>query len=237
MNNAMDWLLSAANWFGSAVCHQWDSHSYFIAGTPLCLCARCSGMYLGGLLTLVYLAVRKPRAAQLPKTPYLVALIIFFFLWAGDGVNSFASELRGQPFLYEPQNLLRLLTGALMGVSLGSLLFVMLNSNLYREPLSKPLFENAADFLFLCALALGLVALINSQMEWLLYPLSALMLVAILGLNASIWTALAASFFRAATQPRDLLPRFAAGGLIALLLLNALALGRYALGVWLGAPL
>lgn len=233
----MDWLLNAANWFGSAVCHQWDSHSYIIAGAPLCLCARCTGMYLGGLLTLTYLAVRKPRASQFPKLPYIVAMIVFFFLWAGDGVNSFASEMLGQPFLYEPQNILRLITGALMGISLGSLLFVMLNSNLYRNPFSKPIFENAADFLILLALIGVLVLLVNSQMDWLLYPLSALMLAAIIVLNASIWTALAASFFRAVMQPRELLPRFAVGVLIALLLLDALALGRYALGVYLGTPL
>ena len=233
----MDWLLNAANWFGSAVCHQWDSHSYFIAGAPLCLCARCTGMYLGGLLTLTYLAVRKPRASQLPKMPYIIAMIVFFFLWAGDGVNSFASELVGHPFLYEPQNILRLFTGALMGISLGSLLYLMLNSNLYRNPFSKPIFDNAADFLILLALALGLVALVNSQVEWLLYPLSALMLLAVIVLNASIWTAMAASFFRVVTQPRELLPRFAMGLLIALLLLNTLALGRYALGVWLGTPI
>ncbi|MCG3141151.1 MAG: hypothetical protein HDKAJFGB_02366 [Anaerolineae bacterium] len=237
MNNAMLWLLDAANWFGSAVCHQWDSHSYFIAGVPLCLCARCTGMYLGGLLTLLYLALRKPRAAQLPKLPYLVALLVFFFLWAGDGVNSFASVALGHPFLYEPQNSLRLITGALMGISLGSLLFVMLNGNLYRNPYSKPIYENAADFLILLALIAALVLLVNSQMAWLLYPLSALMLVAVIGLNASIWTALAASFFRAVTQPREALSRFAVGITLALLLLNGLALGRYALGVYLGVPL
>lgn len=233
----MDWLLNAANWFGSAVCHQWDAHSYFIAGVPLCLCARCTGMYLGGLLTLTYLAVRKPRAAQFPKIPYIIAMVVFFLLWAGDGVNSFASEILRHPFLYEPQNILRLITGALMGISLGSLLFVMLNSNLYRNPYSRHIFENAADFFILLALAAGLVLLVNSQMEWLLYPLSALMLLAIIVLNASIWTALAASFFRAVTRPRELLPRFAVGVLIALLLLNALALGRVALGIVLGAPI
>lgn len=233
----MDWLLNAANWFGSAVCHQWDSHSYFIAGVPLCLCARCTGMYLGGLLTLTYLAVRKPRAAQFPKMPYLVAMVVFFFLWAGDGVNSFASEILRHPFLYEPQNILRLITGALMGISLGSLLFIMLNSNLYRAPFTKPIFENAADFFILLALAAGLVLLVNSQMDWLLYPLTALMLLAIVALNASIWAALAASFFRAVSRPRELLPRFAVGVLIALLLLNALALGRVALGILLGAPI
>lgn len=175
------------------------------------------------------------RAIAETAVPRRAARLLF--LWAGDGVNSFASAALGHPFLYEPQNSLRLITGALMGISLGSLLFVMLNGNLYRNPYSKPIYENVADFLILLALIAALVLLVNSQMAWLLYPLSAFMLVAVIGLNASIWTALAASFFRAVTQPRELLPRFAVGITLALLLLNGLALGRYALGVYLGVPL
>ncbi len=233
----MDWLLNAANWFGSAVCHQWDSHSYFIAGVPLCLCARCTGMYLGGLLTLTYLAIRKPRAAQLPAMPYILAMILFFCLWAGDGVNSLASTVLQKPFLYEPQNLLRLITGALMGISLGSLLFMLLNGNLYREMNPRPNYENFADFGILLGLTAALVLVVNSQAAFLLYPLSALMLIAILVLNASIWTALASGFMRAASNRRELLPRFVIGLVAALLLLDALAIGRVLLGIALGAPI
>lgn len=233
----MNWLLDAANWFGSAVCHQWDSHSYFIAGTPLCLCARCTGMYLGGLLTLTYLAIRKPRAAQLPRMPYLIAMLVFFLLWAGDGVNSFASTILQQPFLYEPQNLLRLITGTLMGITLGSLLYLMLNSNLYREYNARPIYENAFEFLLLLALAGGLVVVVNSQAAFLLYPLSALMLVAVIALNASVWTAFVASFGRAVTRREELFKRIALGLVFAFLLLDALALGRVLLGIALGAPI
>lgn len=233
----MDWLLDAANWFGSAVCHQWDSHSYFIANVPLCLCARCTGMYLGGLMTLTYLAVRKPRAAQFPRVPYLVAMILFFFLWAGDGVNSFASELVGHPFLYEPQNVLRLITGTLMGISLGSLVYLMLNSNLYRAPNPAPIYANAFDFGLLVVLAGGLVFAVNSQADFLLYPLSALMLAAVIVLNASVWTALAASFMRVVTQRRQVWSRVVIGGGLAMLLLNGLAFGRVLLGIALGAPI
>lgn len=233
----MDWLLTTANWFGSAVCHQWDSHSYFVAGVPLCLCARCTGMYLGGLMTLTYLAIRKPRAAQLPRLPYLIAMLVFFLLWAGDGVNSFASEILRHPFLYEPQNLLRLITGTLMGISLGSLLYLMLNSNLYRAPNPARVYDNALDFGLLLVCAGAVVAIVNSQAAFLLYPLSALMLVAVIVLNASIWTALAASFMRVVTRRSELLPRVAIGGVVAMAFLNALALGRFMLGVWLGTPI
>jgi|SRR5581483_933733 uncharacterized membrane protein len=233
----MDWLLDAANWFGSAVCHQWDSHSYFIAGVPLCLCARCTGMYLGGLMTVAYLALRKPRAAQAPRIPYIIALMIFFLLWAGDGVNSFMSEVLRRPFLYEPQNVLRLITGTLMGITLGSLLYLMLNANLYRELNPKPIYANAFDFLFVLACGAAIVVVVNSQAPFLLYPLSALLLIAIIALHASIWTALVGSFMRVVTRRRELVTRFVVGGSAALVLLNALAFGRVLLGIALGAPL
>lgn len=233
----MDLIVQLARWFGSAVCHQWVSHSYTIGGMPLCLCARCTGMYLGALLTIGYLKWCSPRAAQLPRVPYLVAFLLFFSAWAGDGANSFLTELWGAPFLYQPQNLLRLVTGTLMGIALGSLLTMMLNSTLYRDPAPKPLFTHARDFFTLLLLAVLLVVVVNSQVDLLWYPLAALMLAAILIVNASVWTAFAAGFMRAATRPRDLLRPVAVGATIAVVLLSAIALARVLMGIALGAPI
>ncbi len=86
----MDWIISLAHWFGSAVCHQWPAHSYFIAGVELPLCARCTGMYLGALLTILYHTWRHPRAIGMPRPWVLVAMVLFFVMWGGDGVNSFS---------------------------------------------------------------------------------------------------------------------------------------------------
>lgn len=204
---------------------------------PLCLCARCTGMYLGALLTIGYLKWRNPRAAQLPGVPYLVAFVFFFSAWAGDGANSFLTELRGAPFLYEPQNLLRLITGTLMGIALASLLTMMLNSTLYRDPAPKPLFNNARDFVALLMLAALLILVVNSQASILWYPLAIVMLAAILIVNASVWTAFAAGFMRVATRPRDLLRPLAVGATIAVVLLSAIAFGRVLLGIALGTPI
>lgn len=227
----MDWLLDAANWFGSAVCHQWDAHSYVIGGVPLCLCARCTGMYLGGLMTLAFLAIRSPRAVKPPRVPFVIAMLVFFLLWAGDGVNSLASAILGRPFLYEPQNLLRLITGTLMGISFGSLAFLMLNGNLYRVYEAKPIYENPVDFFVLLALGGGVVAVVNSQAAFLLYPLSALMLVAVVGLNATIMTALVASFGREVTRWGELGRRVAWGVAMAVVVLSGIAGLRVMAGI------
>src|SRR5262245_40935798 len=47
---------------GFGVCHQLLSHSLIIGGHPLPVCARCTGIYLGALVTWVFLQVLHPRA-------------------------------------------------------------------------------------------------------------------------------------------------------------------------------
>ena len=47
-------LLGKADAVGYAVCHRIDLRSFYIGDRQLPLCARCTGMYLGAMLGLVY---------------------------------------------------------------------------------------------------------------------------------------------------------------------------------------
>lgn len=236
----MDWVLQLADWFGSALCHQWNSHSYIINGIPLCLCARCTGTYLGVLLTLGFLAARTRGIVRAPRAPYLAAFIVFFLLWAGDGTNSYLTSLRGAPFLYPPQNLLRVTTGILMGLGLGTLMFLILNSVLYPfTPGAEipPLFARARDFFVLLVLAGIVVAVIQSQFDWLLIPLNALLLVAIFAVNTVIWLAFSSSMSAKPREPAVLRRNILLSFLLALLVLNALALARVWSGISMEPPI
>lgn len=235
----MDWLFTLANWFGSAVCHQWDSHSYIVNGVALPLCARCTGMYLGALLTLAYLSMRARREVQVPRPPYLFAFFIFFLVWAVDGVNSFLSTLRGVPFLYEPQNLIRLTTGMLMGLGLGTLLFLLMRSFTSRIiPVEyPPLFDRARDFFLLLLLAGLLVVLVNTQWALLSVPLTALLLAAILVLTISLGTLMLTIFLERAPRPDALRRHVLSGALVTILFLSAIALARAAAGLSFEPPL
>lgn len=225
----MDGLLAAANWIGSALCHQWDSHSYIINGVPLCLCARCTGMYLGALLTLGYLLIRTHGIVQMPRAPYLFAFVLFFAVWAGDGANSYVSALQGAPFLYTPQNWIRLTTGMLMGIGLGSLVYVILN--LLLKPIHKstaipPLYARPRDFWILLALAAILVLIVASRWSELLYPLTFFLLVAMLVVNTAFWLGILSALATQPSQPavfrRNVLIAFA----VTLLILNLMAYAR-----------
>src|SRR5215216_4498053 len=50
---------------GFAVCHQIHTHSFAIVGHQLPLCARCTGMYLGALVTLLLLSRLRRKAVRL----------------------------------------------------------------------------------------------------------------------------------------------------------------------------
>ena len=231
----MEWLLSAAHWFGSAVCHQFPEHSYQVAGVPLPLCARCTGLYLGALLTLILHTWRRPRAVGLPCPWMLVVLVLFFFAWAGDGLNSFLSMtevtlvIPNLPHLYPPSNLLRLITGTMMGITIGSLVFLMFNSLVWHAPNPESIFATRREFFALLGLGALLVFIVHSEFAPLLYPLNLAILIAIPTLHTMLVTAFIANLTRPALNWRQAVPAFALGALIALTYLSAIALLRVVL--------
>lgn len=234
----MEWLISVAHWFGSAVCDQLRAHSYEFAGVALPLCARCTGLYLGALLTLCFHAWRRPRAIGLPRPWMLIALVVFFFAWAGDGANSFLSSIPAAPHLYLPLNILRLITGTLMGITVGSLVFVMFNMCVWSAPNSGSIFATRSEFFTLLGLSALVVLIVQSEWAPLLYPLTLVSLGAILTLHAVLMTAIVASVWRRKVLAwRTAIPGLALGLGIALGYLDLIALGRLALSQALGLPI
>ncbi|MCL4395777.1 MAG: DUF2085 domain-containing protein [Chloroflexi bacterium] len=218
----MDWLLVAAHWLGGAVCDQLPTHSYYFDGVVLPLCARCTGLYLGAVMTLGFLNWRHPRAAGLPRPWIMIAMVLFFFAWAGDGVNSLFSVIPIAPHLYTPENILRLITGTLMGVTIGSVGYVMFNGMVWSAPGTDPILTTRE---FVGLLGLGALLVVTVQSEWapLLYPLNVAMLIAVPLLHVVLITAFVASVWRRASTWRQLRPSLAVGTVIVLGYLNLFA--------------
>jgi uncharacterized membrane protein len=84
------WPLLDKLWaVGYGICPRRVSHSYFLAGRQLPVEAREAGMFAGFLLTiLVFAALGRFRARELPTWPLLVVLLLFGFSMAFDGVNN-----------------------------------------------------------------------------------------------------------------------------------------------------
>ncbi len=80
-------LLGKADAVGYAVCHRIDKRSFYLEDRQTPLCARCSGMYLGALVALIY-QLRLGKKGGTPSLKILIALGIFVIAFGIDGVNS-----------------------------------------------------------------------------------------------------------------------------------------------------
>jgi uncharacterized membrane protein len=84
-----------------AVCHQMPERAYWLAGHPLAVCARCSGIYAGfAVAVLFYPLVRGVRRMDTPRREWLVLALVpmaFDFtlgitgLWANTHSSRFAT--------------------------------------------------------------------------------------------------------------------------------------------------
>ena len=109
-------------------------HNVQVGGIDLPLCARNTGIYSSFLITSLYLlALGRGRAAKLPPWPIIIVLILFVGLMAVDGFNSMLVDMF-MPHLYTPQNWLRTLTGIGMGISIATIMLLILNISLRRDP-------------------------------------------------------------------------------------------------------
>lgn len=193
-------FLTKMDMVGYAVCHRIASHSFAIAGHQLPLCARCTGTFIGTLVGFVGQAVvlRRRRAGEFPPAPILVILAGFTLLWAADGANSYLALIRG-PHLYEPQNWLRLTTGALNGLTMSALVYPVFNFTLWRHPttvgphpttagppLTERTIRNLGDLGVLVLLEASLIGLVLTRWSFLLYPLALLSALGVLALLTTV---------------------------------------------------
>lgn len=183
-------LLGKADAVGYAVCHRIESRSFLFGERQLPLCARCSGMYLGALVSIL-LQLNRGRYSGFPPIKILVVLGIFFAAFAIDGVNSYLHLFPNMQGAYEPINYLRLLTGTGLGIGMGAVLMPVLHQSYWSHAYQDPLIRGWRDFglIILCALVTS--ALILTDNPLILYPLavlSAFSVLLVLGLIYSmVW--------------------------------------------------
>jgi uncharacterized membrane protein len=90
----------------SYVCHQIPERSFFIAGHPLGVCSRCTGLYGGfAAATLIYPLVRSLRRTDAPDRKWL-------FIAAAPLAIDFTLTFVG---IWENTHSSRFITGALLG--------------------------------------------------------------------------------------------------------------------------
>ena len=235
-------LLGKADAIGYAVCHRIDLRSFHLGARSLPLCARCTGMYLGAVLALgSYQVTGRGRAGAFPRKGILAAFILFGAAFAVDGVNSYLTFFPGMPHLYEPNNILRLATGLLAGLTMGTLVHAGFQQNAWREWRPEPALRSLAELAVLLLGAAAVGALVLSDNPLVLYPLALISAGGVLVVLTSVYTVMALLVLgrenRAASW-LDLALPVVLGLTLALLQIGGIDLVRFALtGTWSGFTL
>lgn len=238
-------FLTKMDMVGYAVCHRIADRSFVFAGRQLPLCARCSGTFIGVIVGLFGQAVvlRRQRAAEFPPPLVLVSLIGFMSLWAADGLNSYMTLING-PHLYEPNNWLRLTTGALQGLTMSAFVYPVFNFTLWRDPTPERTIRNLRELGMLVLLEAGLVvlviALVLSGWTFPLYLLAGLGTLGVLTLLTCVNSMLILMIVRRenlADSWRESIVPLLAGLAVSLIQIGAIDAIRFALtGTLVGIP-
>jgi uncharacterized membrane protein len=236
-------FLGKADAIGYAVCHRIDGRSFHIGNRQMPLCVRCTGMYLGAMLGLIYQFVIAPRRGRLPSWRAWIPLSLLVVAFGMDGLNSYAHlvpELN-LPSLYEPHNWLRLLTGTGMGLVMMIALVPVFNQTVWRNWIDCPAITGWRAWAGLFGLALALDALALTENPAVLYPLAFLTVGGVLVILSMTYGMVWLMLFRREnlyTRPVQLIWPLLAGFTTALVQIMALDFVRYLLtGTWGGIPL
>ncbi len=156
-----------------AVCHRIAARSFHIGDRQTPLCARCTGMYLGALLGLLY-QLRSGKRAGMPPLKISIVLGVFLAAFAIDGGNSYLHFIPYAPSLYEPQNWLRLLTGTGIGLGIAAILIPVIHQTFWNTYDGRSGLSGWRQFLPLAVAAAVLDIAVLSGNPLLLYPLAVL---------------------------------------------------------------
>ncbi|PWH19709.1 MAG: hypothetical protein DDG59_02035 [Anaerolineae bacterium] len=183
-------LLGKADALGYAVCHRIDLRSFHLGDRPLPLCARCTGMYLGALLGLVFQFWVGKRCSGTPPRRVIVVFVLLGLAFALDGVNSYLTLFPGLPHLYTPQNALRLATGSGMGLTIAALLYPSFQQTIWSEVRETAALQNLRQLFGLIFLAGVVNGLVLTQNPLILYPFALLSASGVLVLLTMVYTML-----------------------------------------------
>lgn len=235
-------LLGKADAVGYAICHRIDLRSFHLGDRALPLCSRCTGMYLGAMLSFIGLTLSgRGRVGGFPVRKVVPFLTLFLLAFAIDGVNSYLHFFPDAPHLYEPRNELRLITGTGLGLGMGAIVLAGFNQNSWRDWVDAPILGGLRDLMILVLGGGLVVSLVLSGNPLLLYPLALISSLGAVLTLAAVYSVLVLLLLKLENRARswlDLLLPIGLGLMIAIAHIGAFNLVRYSLfGTWSGFSL
>lgn len=165
------------NTIGFAVCHQIPERSLFIDGRQLPVCARDTGLYIGSLLSVLFIVStgRRNRNA-IPGLFISFSFVFFLLLLAIDGVTSYLG-------IRETTNGIRLATGLLAGIGLPFFMYPLTVDNIRQLRSERPILNRWYELCLLLCVAAASFLLIYRYHGGLFYGIGILVTVGILVLH------------------------------------------------------
>ena len=233
-------LLGKADAIGYAVCHRIDLRSFHLGDRQIPLCARCTGQYLGAMISLLFLAVFRPRRTASPPWAIVAIMLLFAGFYALDGFNSYIHLIPqlSRFYLYQPSNTLRLVSGTGLGLGMGMLVFPAFNSTIWKKVDHRPVVQGTQDFMAILIIAALVDFLVLTENPLFLYPLAIVSASGVLVLLTLIYTMIVVIVSKnenAYENFRQLTLMVIIGFIIALVQISVLDVLRFILtGTWDG---
>ncbi len=114
-------------WMGLGLCHQLPERSFFGGGVQVPVCARDTGIYMGFVAAFALLAIvhRGERPRGFPRWPAWAVMGVYLAAMAWDGLSSYSG-------LRVTTNDLRLITGLGVGIAAATVVYPMLQDEVWR---------------------------------------------------------------------------------------------------------
>lgn len=231
-------LTGKADAIGYAICHQIPSRSFQINGQPISLCARCTGMYVGIFVGLVYQLIIGRRRSEWPDKFKLAVFAVFFLAFAVDGSNSAASLFFGRGPLYEPSNLMRLITGTGMGLTMAGMVLPTFNQTIWKEYAPRPYFVTWSQFGGYLLAGVVSAILILTEIPFFLRVFTYVGVIGVVAILVILYAMIIITIFgkeNTITKPAQMTTWLLAGLIVAFLHIGAFDIVRFLLtGTWDG---
>ena len=230
-------ILGKADAVGYAVCHRIAARSFQMGGRHLPMCARCSGLFLGAVLGLIYHLLHG-RMGRMPPVWSLVIFGALALLWVLDGINSFLMLLPKVQSLYQTQNWTRLVTGTGMGLAISAVLWPSFIQTMFTRWEDTSALGSWRQTIGLLVEAAFLIGTVLVEEPYMLYPLSLLSAAGVIILLTMVYSMVYVMIVKKEntySRFRELVIPLLAGYIVAMLQIGAIDLLRYLwTGTWSG---
>ncbi|MCL4378815.1 MAG: DUF2085 domain-containing protein [Actinobacteria bacterium] len=145
------------NSLGFSVCHQIPERTLFFGKILMPVCSRCSGIYIGFLISIIFLFLTfRKKESDLPPVYIMILSIMFILSAIVDGALSYLG-------VYETNNILRLITGYLFGSGIAIIIYPIFVYQYYKVSRWERIFYHFKYFIYFMAVSLSIMIIMLLQ--------------------------------------------------------------------------